>query len=64
VGDSPSDVLAGKAVGCKTFLTGYLKPELLKLIDEKGAKPDFIVRDLMEAAKIIEKEVKSRGDFS
>ncbi|MEM3401723.1 MAG: HAD-IIIA family hydrolase [Candidatus Hadarchaeales archaeon] len=64
IGDSPSDILAGKAVGCKTFLVGYLKPELLKLIYEKGARPDFIVRDLMEAVKIIEREVKAHGNIS
>jgi len=53
IGDKTSDILAGKKVGCKTFLvkTGYGgKDNLFKV------KPDFIVDDLYEAIKLINKK--------
>lgn len=56
-GDSLTDIEAGRAVGCKTFLIGYLKSYLAKLIDDKGVRPDFIVPSLRHAARIIKKEV-------
>ncbi|MEW6221782.1 MAG: HAD family hydrolase [Candidatus Hadarchaeota archaeon] len=58
IGDSVTDIQAGKAAGCRTFLIGYLKSDLLRLMDEKRAKPDFVVPNLLEAAKIIGKEVR------
>lgn len=57
VGDSLTDIKAGRAAGCKTILVGYLKSYLSKVIDETGVKPDFVVHSLLDAAKIIKKEV-------
>jgi len=57
VGDSVTDIAAGKAAGCRTFLIGYLKSDLSRLIDDTGARPDYVVPSLLEAAKIIKKEV-------
>lgn len=52
IGDKKSDVLAGQAAGCKTFLVrtglaGEGEPELM-------VKPDWIVADLLEAARVIQ----------
>lgn len=57
VGDSLIDIKAGKAVGCRTFLIGYLKCDLSRLIEDTGVRPDYIVPSLLHAAKIIKKEV-------
>ncbi len=57
VGDSLTDIKAGRAAGCKTILVGYLKSYLSKVIDETGVRPDFVVHSLLDAAKIIKKEV-------
>ena len=48
IGDTPADVMAGKAVGCKTVLVqphdnGFDVPE----------NPDFIVKDLMSAVTLV-----------
>jgi D-glycero-D-manno-heptose 1,7-bisphosphate phosphatase len=55
IGDSLTDIQAGKNAGCTTFLLGNHKCDLCKLMEEKNAKPDFIVRDLYQAVKLIEK---------
>jgi D-glycero-D-manno-heptose 1,7-bisphosphate phosphatase len=57
VGDSLTDVKAGKAVGCQTFLIGYLKCDMCKFMHDEDAKPDLIVPSLFAASKIIEKEI-------
>lgn len=58
VGDSVTDIAAGKAAGCKTILIGYLKSDLSRLIEEKNTKPNHIAPSLLEAAKIIKKELQ------
>lgn len=55
IGDSLTDVEAGKAVGCVTFLIGNPKCDLCKLLEEKNVKPDYIVPSLLHASKIIER---------
>jgi D-glycero-D-manno-heptose 1,7-bisphosphate phosphatase len=57
VGDSLTDIKAGKSVGCRTFLIGYLKCDLCKLMEDEGTRPDLIVPSLFAASKIIEKEI-------
>ena len=57
VGDSLTDVKAGKSVGCRTFLIGYLKCDLCKFMEGEDARPDLIVPSLFAASKIIEKEI-------
>jgi len=57
IGDSLTDVKAGKRVGCRSFLIGRLKCDLCRLVDQMGVKPDLIISNLYEAVKIIEKEV-------
>lgn len=57
VGDSLTDVEAGKAAGCKTFLIGRMKCDLCRHMEEVGVKPDYVVPDLFHAYRMIEKEV-------
>jgi len=56
VGDSLTDIEAGKTVGCRTFLIGNLKCDLCRLMEDERVKPDLIVPSLLSAAEIIEKE--------
>lgn len=55
IGDGLIDVQAGKRAGCKTILLGRVKCDLCKLMEDLKAKPNFIVSDLAEAVKLIEK---------
>jgi len=54
VGDSWTDIKAGKIAGCKTILLGTEKCDLCKLLDEQKICPDFIVKNLLDASKIID----------
>ena len=53
VGDGLTDVMAGKNAGCRTILLGSMKCELCLLMDEEGARPDFIISNLFEIAKLV-----------
>jgi D-glycero-D-manno-heptose 1,7-bisphosphate phosphatase len=53
IGDGLTDVKAGKSAGCRTILLGKMKCELCRLMDEMDASPDFIVPDLLEAARLV-----------
>jgi len=57
VGDSVTDVKAGKAVGSRTILIGSLKCDLCRLMEDEGVKPDHIVADLLGASRIIREEI-------
>ncbi len=47
IGDLPADIELGKAVGCKTILVDS------NPLTEVSGKPDVIVPDILEAARII-----------
>lgn len=55
IGDSLTDIEAGKAAGCKTFLIGHSKCDLCNLMSEKKIKPDHISPSLLHASTIIER---------
>jgi D,D-heptose 1,7-bisphosphate phosphatase len=57
IGDGLTDVLAGKALGCRTILVGNLKCELCRPMDELDARPDFVATSVLDAANIISREV-------
>jgi len=57
VGDGLTDVIAGKAAGCRTILIGKLKCDICKLMDLEEARPDLIVGSLVEAVTEIEREM-------
>lgn len=52
IGDKIEDVLCGKNAGCKTILV----PKNLK--KHIQAKPDFVAKDLLDAARWVEKNLK------
>lgn len=55
IGDSITDIVAGKKAGLTTFLLGNHKCDLCKFLEKKKVKPDYIVFNLWEATKIIKK---------
>ena len=64
VGDGLTDVKAGSAVGCKSILIGELKCDLCRLMEIMDVKPDIIAPSLLDASKIIEKEVSEKWKYS
>jgi histidinol-phosphate phosphatase family protein len=53
IGDSWADIATGKKAGCRTILLGNAKCDACKLLQKNNAKPDYIVKDLYEASKLI-----------
>jgi histidinol-phosphate phosphatase family protein len=58
VGDSLVDIKAGTSVHCRTYLIGILKCDICKLMEKDGFRPDMIVSCLLEAAKMIERDME------
>ncbi len=56
VGDSITDIQAGKKAGCKTILIGNQKCDLCRLLSKNRVKPDHIVSSLYQATKLIKAE--------
>jgi D-glycero-D-manno-heptose 1,7-bisphosphate phosphatase len=56
IGDKKSDILAGHAAGCRAILVRTGKAGSGE--DELQAQPDFVARDLLEAAEWIEGAVQ------
>ncbi|MFH1424484.1 MAG: HAD family hydrolase [archaeon] len=57
IGDSWADIKAGASASCTTILIGMQgKCDVCKLLEEKNAKPDFMVKDLYESVELILKE--------
>jgi len=55
IGDGINDIQAGQAAGLKTIFIGRLKCDICKLLEEEGAKPDFIAPNLYKTSIITEK---------
>jgi len=55
VGDSITDIQAGKRAGCRTILIGSSKCDFCKFLQEKKVRPDFIASDILDAVKKMEK---------
>ena len=53
IGDGIVDVKAGRAAGCKTVLVASVNGFLLELLAAHDAEPDFLVRTLDDAVKIV-----------
>lgn len=53
VGDTPGDIIAGQLAGCKTALIDKGKEFYDFERDIDIVKPDFIVKDLLEVAKLL-----------
>ena len=56
IGDGINDIQAGQAAGCRTILIGRNKCDVCRVLEEQGAKPDFIAPNLYKASLITEKE--------
>jgi len=61
IGDSLTDIQAGKSAGCTTFLLGNHKCDLCKLMEEKKTRPDFMAENLYQAVKLIENLENTKG---
>lgn len=57
IGDGLYDVLAGKRAGCKTILVANPNGLLIRMMTERNAEPDFIARNVTEAADIVMKNI-------
>jgi histidinol-phosphate phosphatase family protein len=53
VGDSLTDVQAGKAAGCKTALIGQMTDMLNRMMKKHNAVPDFMIASLVEVGEIL-----------
>ena len=53
VGDSLTDVQAGKAAGCKTVLIGQMTDMLNRMMKKHHAVPDFMISSLIEIEDIL-----------
>jgi len=63
IGDKLSDVMLGKNMGGKggLVLTGYGKKEQEKIKENSDLEPDFIVKNLLDAAMLIQSEHQRRS---
>jgi D-glycero-D-manno-heptose 1,7-bisphosphate phosphatase len=61
IGDSLTDIQAGKSAGCTTLLLGNHKCDLCKLMEEKKTRPDFMAENLYQAVKLIEQIETKKG---
>lgn len=59
VGDSISDIQAGKAAGCTTIFIGDWKCDICRYMRAKKVEPDYIARDILDAVRIVEKHSHS-----
>ena len=58
IGDGVYDIIAGHNAGCKTILVGnIIEGEYLDILEKKleGIKPDYLVKYISEAKKLIGK---------
>lgn len=55
VGDGLSDVLAGRRAGCTTVLVANTNAFLAKLMEEQGAEPNYVARNLIELTDIVKR---------
>lgn len=55
VGDGLTDIEAGHRAGCRTIYVGRWKCECCNFIEPNGLRPNFVAKDLWQAAMIIRK---------
>ena len=58
IGDGLTDIEAGIRAGCKTIFVGKWKPEHLQFMRGQDYRPDFVVPDLWQAARLIQQQCK------
>jgi len=60
IGDGLTDIEAGHAAGCQTIFIGRWKCEYDQFIQPQDLRPDFVAKDLWQAATQIESNLKQR----
>jgi D-glycero-D-manno-heptose 1,7-bisphosphate phosphatase len=60
IGDSVTDVKAGRGAGCRSILIGDLKCDLCRLMEKHAVKPDLVVSSLLVASEVVGKEVANK----
>jgi D-glycero-D-manno-heptose 1,7-bisphosphate phosphatase len=58
VGDGLTDVEAGNRAACKTIFVGRWKCEHCQFVRPLGLRPTFVAKDLLEAARLIQQDVR------
>ena len=61
VGDGLTDIEAGNAASCITIFIGRWRAEYEQFVTPSDLRPDFIAKDLLEAAKLIQANRTSEG---
>ncbi|MDA4115860.1 MAG: HAD-IIIA family hydrolase [Thaumarchaeota archaeon] len=61
VGDALDDVKAGKAAGCKTILLGHVTTFLTRMMDEEGARPDYMLPSLKQVPGLLARLNEGQG---
>jgi D-glycero-D-manno-heptose 1,7-bisphosphate phosphatase len=59
VGDGLTDIEAGVRAGCRTVFVGRWKCEHCRFIHPAALRPSFVARDLAQAARIIECDLRA-----
>jgi D-glycero-D-manno-heptose 1,7-bisphosphate phosphatase len=59
IGDGLTDIEAGNAAGCRTIFIGRWKSEYEHFIHPPDLRPTFVAKDLWQAAKVIESNLKT-----
>jgi len=59
VGDGITDMEAGARAGCRTVFVGAWKCELCQFVHPQGLRPTLVARDLWEASRLIESDLRS-----
>jgi D-glycero-D-manno-heptose 1,7-bisphosphate phosphatase len=57
VGDGLTDIEAGSRAGCRTIFVGRWKCENCEFIHPPNLRPNFVARDLWEAAQVIQNDL-------
>ena len=61
IGDSITDVEAGKKAGVKTVLLAHLKCDLCHLMAKRGIKPDYLAKNLKDAVRTISSVMRRKN---
>ena len=60
VGDGLTDIEAGSRAGCRTIFVGRWKCENCEFIHPPNLRPNFVARDLWEAAEVIQNDLREQ----
>lgn len=63
IGDSITDVEAGRKAACRTILIHKYKCDLCQFLQEKNVRPDFIAENLLQAVQIISEQEGNNGNL-